>query len=783
MRPPPRLLRLLLLLLSARPTSPSEVLPLSSGVTVEYEQRESYSWRWFILPTGNNAGVSIGLVMQRGDNDNFPRHGLVALATAGAVPPGSVSGAEYDPTTYTQHEDPVGPRFKYSWISLSEARPSTDWEVLTLGFDANASRTDPAATQVQLNNVLIGFRCNERDWSGEIPGCRYSLTATLLPFELRHGSRLTAPMAPGTVHVYRITLGTYDSLSLDIDRDGVNASEHLESTAGLVGAALLQRAAWSPPRTLDFPYNLSGASGDLGVLPVETAAMVAYQGDRLWADKGLVSLEGCLAGDAGCRQKPQPSGTGDTADDAEAAKQADLRDNPWAHVLPDGKGYAALHAGAPRSLLQKLCVGPGEGGVYYVTLYADATSGDGRLWAGDGTLATVGGSKGDALTGVDTTGWRRAFSARAAGCWCCEAGACAQQCDAFQGACAGVVMPNATARTVRGYDVAVSALVFTDGAVDAGEDRAGCVGYGQWRRYTITTVGAEGAGLVLSLDADVEGLYAANGRPPTYESHDAVARPPQRNLSIAGCDVTTTNVWHVAVHLGARGAYGTAYTVETLFTLRVRARSAAAYVGDVLTAQSCCGVINLWRVPYVPASHALRANVTVHSGAVHGVFVQYDSCPSYTHGDASQTCDGLCEVAWLTSWDEISGARVERDRLAVTVPMGETVGRNDERRAGAWYVGVKALAGEAAEYTVALSLAAPPSRYAHPYCSHLLRFCASETQHETADGVVTTAADARVPPLSSTSAAGRGGRGVAAAARWWTVGVGVLGVAWLLRPR
>lgn len=283
MRRPPRLTPpLLLLLLAASPASPTEVLPLTSGVTVEYEQRESYSWRWFILPTGNSAGVSIGLVMQRGDNDNFPRHGLVALATKGEVPPGYVAGAEYDPTTYSQHEDPVGPRFQHSWISLSEARPSTDWEVLTLGFDANASAADPAATQVQLNNVLVGFRCNERDWSGEIPGCRYSLTATLLPFELRHGSRLTAPMAPGTVHVYRITLGTYDSLSLEIGRDGVNASEeHLASTAGLVGAALLQRAAWSPPRALGFPHNLSGASGELGTLPAETMAMVRHQGERL----------------------------------------------------------------------------------------------------------------------------------------------------------------------------------------------------------------------------------------------------------------------------------------------------------------------------------------------------------------------------------------------------------------------------------------------------------------------------------------------------------------------
>ena len=86
--------------------------------------------------------------------------------------------------------------------------------------------------------------------------------------------------------------------------------------------------------------------------------------------------------------------------------------------------------------------------------------------------------------------------------------------------------------------------------------------------------------------------------------------------------------------------------------------------------------------------------------------------------------------------------------------MGESVGRNDERRAGAWYVGVKALPGETAEYALSFDLAAPPALYVRPYCSHLSRFCASETKHHMPQSdPITTAADPRGSLLGATSAA------------------------------
>jgi hypothetical protein len=773
-------------LLAIIATGWADVQIITDGQTVEYEQRwlEKGGWRWFLFATNNTGGVSCGLVTQRGENDNFPRHGFVVLASPGVMPPGSISDAEYNPTEYEEHADLVGPRFQYNWIAQGQTRPTTDWSVLTLGYDTNASATQPAATQIPLENVLIGIKCNEVNWQGLIPGCRYSLTVHLVPFELKHGLSIQAPMSPlaktqankgarivnaPSVHIFRITLGTFDSLRLDIKRDGVNSS--LASAAGLNGAALIHRARWSPPRYLDFPYNLSGActsksfqeGGEGCILPVETRAMARFQRRSLWNDKGLVYLGGCAEGDAGCRTKPVAEATVNvetsTPDQVEDSKQGSLRDKLWANVQPNQRAYAALHSNAPSSVLQRLCVGEGAGGDYYVTVWAADNSGDGRLHLGDGYLAAKG--KGAPIDGVDSTGWRNDFAGALTpkGCWCCADGHCDSVCGptydgVTTGACHLKVMPNATARMVRGYVIDVTALHFTGGAVAHGEVRPGCVSYGQWRRYTVSTDDPAAALLELTIDADAYGVYAALGRPPTATDYDAVARTPNRQLSVSACDVTANNSWHVAVHLGEEDAMTADDLFETRYTLDVQARSAQAHLGQTITASSCCDATVNWRVPDVPSSHALRANVTLLHGSLHGIFVSYDSCPLYSHGDPTRQCDGLCEVEWLTSWDTVTSKRLSLPGGTVTVPMGETVGRNDERRAGAWYVGVKALPGETAEYALSFDLAAPPALYVAPYCSHLSRFCASETKHRMPESdPITTAADPRDSPLGATSAA------------------------------
>ena len=269
------------------------VAQLNSSQTVEYEQGAAESWRWFSLPTGGTAAAVAGLVTQRGYGHNFPKMGFVMLSSSSGVPPGSLSLAEYDPTTYV-HDDPIGARRQVLWDSpVDGIRSETDWKVLTLGIDGNHTDDEPAAVQTPLDVVLIGVRCNENLWTGSIPGCRYSLTATLLPFALADNVTVAAPMGRGDTHVYRIAVGEYDSLEFAIQRDVHNATN--SPARGLVGAAMLGRERWSRPAPLGFPYNLSRAPADteLDISPDETQAMLAYQYQQLRADKGLLNIRGC----------------------------------------------------------------------------------------------------------------------------------------------------------------------------------------------------------------------------------------------------------------------------------------------------------------------------------------------------------------------------------------------------------------------------------------------------------------------------------------------------------
>ena len=295
----PPLLLLLLSLNGARagPCSvgraSSVVCPLNDSQIVEYELRWAHKWQWFMLPTADVAGVAVGLVLQRGASKSFPKMGFVVMASSSGVPPGTLADAEYDPTTYA-HDDPVGVRRKYLFESpIDGVRPKTDWKVLTLGIDSNRSASEPRLVQVPLGHVLIGLRCHEMTWTWPYyPGCRVSLKATLLPFELSHNLTVSAPMARGDVHVYRVAVGGYDSLRLSLERS-VNNETH-DPARGLVGAAMLDRDRWSRPEPLLFPANLSRAAGgvDLATSAAETQAMLAYTYEQLRADKGLLNLRG-----------------------------------------------------------------------------------------------------------------------------------------------------------------------------------------------------------------------------------------------------------------------------------------------------------------------------------------------------------------------------------------------------------------------------------------------------------------------------------------------------------
>ena len=752
----PRLGAVLLLLGGG---SAQSIKRLNNSEPVEYEQLQADGWRWFVLTTHDVAAVTAGLVVQRGYGNLFPKMGFVMMASPSGIPPGFLSQAEYDPMTYA-HDYLVGPYRRFIW----DTTPSvTDWRVLTIGYDDN--RTDDEASDVQvldLNEVLIGVRCNEFAWSGPIPGCRYSLTATLLPFEMTHNMIVAAPMGRQGQHVYKLTVGEYDSLNVSLERQVRNASDFGRRPRGLVGAAMLGKGRWSRPSPLAFPYNLTQRPGNLFISPAETQAMLDWQYAQLRADKGLLNLAGCADGDGGCRRLYLPVATenaGLGVQQEEREKQEKLRARLFARSLATGRSYAALHVGSTSTYVERLCLGPGDNGTYYLTLSADAElSGDGRLSASvsgyHATIATDG--LGPAVPGVDTTGWRFGFEP---GCWCCEGGVCGECGDGFPGQCYGTSMPPATTRMVLGYVMRVTSLKFSDGLVAGNSEHRGCVSYGQWRYYSIVTTGAADAQLFAHISAPVGGVYAALGRRPTTTDYDRRLQPPLEELSLSPCDVTEAATWYLGVHLEPQSV---ATVPETLFTLRLRTADATVlYEGGrdrnpaiAYEGGTCCGGMMHWRVPDVPSSHGLSVNLSVLSGAVHAVFINYDSCASYSTagGGARGTCPGLCDIGWTTLWDPITGVRSSLSALVTKVSMGETLSQTDKRRAGTWYVGVKALHGEAARYQMRVALAAPARRPPTTYCSGHERFCASATQRGHSHPL-TTAAEMRTPVIDGFASA------------------------------
>ena len=740
-------------------------LELRSDETVEYELAPSDKWQWFMLRTNNVQGVVAGLVVQRGNNDNFPRMGFVATSSTGTLPPGSISGADFDPSTYN-FATPSGAT-KYFWDSPSTPRPTTDWRVLTVGFDGAAPAESPLDVHIPLHNVLIGVRCNEDEeiWGVDaVPGCRYSLTATHLPWALEDGTQVRAPMEPGDTHAFRIELGSFDSFRLRIERDGVNSTRTGSNEAyGLIGAALLQRIDWPQPHSLTFPSNLSKApeGTELPFSEDELQAMLRWQRQQPANDPELININGCVDGDDGCRTPPTATvsaALGYTGLQLVAARQSLLRENLWARALPNGIGHSALWAGSTEAHLERLCVGPTDEGSFWVVLQAHPTaSGDGRLSNGlDGMSATMA-IRGAPAPGVDSTGWRDGIpgSLTPYGCWCCAAGKCNVPCT---DECASIgQMPPASARRVLGYTLHVEHLRYSADPVSAdarldGVSRAGCVSYGQWRYYRVPTSGAADAQVLVSISVDVKGIYAAQGVLPTEIDHSIVARTGQRSLSLSTCEPDIPTLWWVGVHLGGE-AEG---LLETRFVLNFTARSAAANIGDEIVASGCCGGYGYWRVPNVPDAAALTATVTVQQGAVHAVFVQFDTCPRWDLAKANdQRCGRYCEATWLTRWHPITGERTSDTSGAVAVPMGLDLATNDERQGGTWYVGVKALPGEHAIFTLALALDRPPTRVSNLLCGANERFCASGavSAASAADRPVSTSAQAERPQLQ-TSAAG-----------------------------
>lgn len=284
------------------------------------------------------------------------------------------------------------------------------------------------------------------------------------------------------------------------------------------------------------------------------------------------------------------------------------------------------------------------------------------------------------------------------------------------------------------YTLRVIHTAFFGGEVSSGEERPACVAYGQWRTYYVDSAGVGDATLEVRLDAHISSTVMRADAPAALAAYD-VRSPPRATLVTASpCDVTRPTRWHFAIYLAPEDEADDDGVAPTLVTLSIRLRDASLGLGDSVVPASdggrgyaCCGAVRVFRVPDIPEAHALQASINVTAGRLLGVYLKWGSCPSLADVDTLRgECTGFCTIGWLTTRGSYSGTLYSTSSATLTVPHGHGDAL-DKRRAGSWYVGVQAMEGEAAHYTLSTALSVveyiPPSAR----CSRLTFACARDS--------------------------------------------------------
>ena len=413
------------------------------------------------------------------------------------------------------------------------------------------------------------------------------------------------------------------------------------------------------------------------------------------------------------------------------------------------------------------CTGAGDGGWYYLGLHAASL------------FDPYGPAPGYALPGLDSEdyqydplspGARYDRNPREAG-----AGLAVNPQPLQEGA--NPNDPNQV-REARGhYSVRVDHLTFEAGAVARGEQRYGCVGYAQWRRFSLigdgpsraalratvrkvseTTARHRGArgGLPLSDDVPVSSLYARLNKPPTAQIYDSVLRPPQRELTASACDLDTLREWHMGVALDGQLRATASNLFAGYFVLQAdlesqeltpppspldvpnyknlsRAeRAAAAQQIQVVTPKArgglgyvCCGQIRQFRVRNVPNILEVNVEINVSAGRAHALYIKQEGCASFT-AEEDYGCnvgDGKgCAVRWLVHYDLFTGVGYwnTSGTLAAPFSTGNIEDTSD------WMVGVQAHGVQPVEFSLWLSAQEREAPYIEQTCGRLDHFCPGE---------------------------------------------------------
>ena len=307
------------------------------------------------------------------------------------------------------------------------------------------------------------------------------------------------------------------------------------------------------------------------------------------------------------------------------------------------------------------------------------------------------------------------------------------------------------------YRLTIGHSAFSDAPLANREVRPTCMGYGQWRRFTITAEGEATANVHLRLSTAVSRLFLREEAAPTADQYD-VRADESRSVSASPCEATASRTWHVAIYLGSEAeamAAGLAADAGAYspIQLEVALTSARKQIGDTVTPTDlggdgsvCCGSLTTYVVNVPSAALSLRVQLNVTVGSLRAVYLKAATCAQYPIDVDGQQCDRrtpYCHMTWYLSYDRYTGQRRYATSNSTVVPAGGDF--PDKRTSGEWYIGVQdAGSGVAAQFAMhidALSLATTASQ---ANCDRYGRYDCSNTLWKVPpDLIATSAAGAR----------------------------------------
>ena len=549
------------------------------------------------------------------------------------------------------------PPWQYAMSTRLLERAAVVYDTASLGWQQGGTGTGCIAP---LRQLWLSLRCVV-DVCGATSGegtCGYTVRLKTLPFYFVQGDfARSAPLASGDWHYYQLTLGGFDTLTVNLER-------------------LADRGVTPDYRSLAAPNPPPPP-------PPPSPGPAPPGGDNSTSGGG-----GGGNSTSGGRRRLDDDDD-DEDDDEEPAAARGVGAKLGRRLASAATAYASAVA---------------------ATRLGENTTAHGLVGSSHSNLAscpTLDVWQQRAEVGYDVP-------TSSASTFCTDAAIAG---PLYIGVYAHAAVNNVTLPPRHWYAITIEHIMYDTSELLSGERRLGCLGYGQWRYYRVSTSGVNDARLDLAIDLPVKAIYARRGARPTHALHDALVEWPLRQLSLTDCDVFEPVEWHVAVVLGG-GAESLALAPpasEGTYRLNVTLHSSNLTLMsypfntqiELPEAFVCCGHYHDYLVPDLQRSIALRVEVYVHTGSLQAIFLKHESCGRYPDdiGD-DEGCVGNCEMGWLTTFNEFTLEKSYVTSAVVTVPMGQV--SPDRRAAGDWYISVAGPQDGAATYSLVASLVESP---------------------------------------------------------------------------